>query len=183
MAMRLFVKKNHGFFIALWNAICLPSGDHFGFESGPSCATSGRTEPSETLTTEMSAVPPLAAFGILAVVERDGLAVGRPLEAADRESSVRQPPRLDRLGDRRGHLDHVQVRHPIVGVHDVELTVSLVAVLHRVGLRVRHRHRDGAAVWRPIERTDAVLDVGEQQRFAACRADRGRAAACRCDRN
>src|SRR5262245_24727139 len=35
IAMRELEKKNHGFAIALSNAICDPSGDHFGFESGP----------------------------------------------------------------------------------------------------------------------------------------------------
>jgi hypothetical protein len=60
--MRELPKKNHGFAIALSKAICDPSGDHFGFESGPFCVTSLRIDPSATVTIEMSALPELAAF-------------------------------------------------------------------------------------------------------------------------
>ena len=35
----------------------MPSGDQTGCVSGPGCVTSGRTVPSATVTTEMSAVP------------------------------------------------------------------------------------------------------------------------------
>jgi hypothetical protein len=37
----------------------VPSGDQTGFESGPSCVTSLRTDASATATIEMSAEPPL----------------------------------------------------------------------------------------------------------------------------
>src|SRR5204863_8567348 len=46
-------------------AICDPSGDQAGFESGPSCATSLRTEPSATDTIEMSAEPELAGLALI----------------------------------------------------------------------------------------------------------------------
>ena len=42
------------------NAICEPSGDHCGFESGPGCVTTGSRAAVATVTTEMSAEPPSA---------------------------------------------------------------------------------------------------------------------------
>src|SRR5262249_19072199 len=50
--------------IAELKAIFDPSGDQTGPPSGPGCVTSGRTLPSATETTEMSAVPPLAFAGL-----------------------------------------------------------------------------------------------------------------------
>ncbi len=41
-----------------------PSGDHTGFESGPSCVTSLRTDASATVTIEMSAEPPFLSSGL-----------------------------------------------------------------------------------------------------------------------
>ena len=42
-----------------------PSGDHTGFESGPSCVTSLRIDASATVTMEMSAVPPFLSSGLI----------------------------------------------------------------------------------------------------------------------
>ena len=46
--------------MAVTNAICAPSGDQWGFESGPSCATTTMDLLESMETTEMSAVPPSA---------------------------------------------------------------------------------------------------------------------------
>ena len=48
-----------------WKGMRDPSGDQTGFVSGPSCVTSLRIEASATVTTEMSAVPPLASSGLM----------------------------------------------------------------------------------------------------------------------
>src|SRR5688572_29630955 len=65
VAMTLFSKKKYALAIAVTKASWVPSGDHRGFESGPSCATATLTAPVAGWTTEMSAVP-LSAGSLVA---------------------------------------------------------------------------------------------------------------------
>src|SRR5262245_39423652 len=68
------LRNEYAFDIADPNAIVFPSGDHTGPPSAPGCVTSGRTLPSATETTEMSAVSPL----VFAVLMRWSNAISRP---------------------------------------------------------------------------------------------------------
>ncbi len=100
------------------------------------------------------------------VIEGDALAVRRPRKAADRECVAGQRSRRF-----RGEIDDVEMRHPEILLHHLELAVLLLAILHCGRLRVRGGVRDALAVRRPPEAADAVLERGDRLGFATHRVD------------
>src|SRR3954465_5806234 len=60
------------------------------------------------------------------VIERDALAVGRPLEVTNREGAARQ-----RAGRPRLHVADEQMRHAMILIDDLEFAVLLLAILQR----------------------------------------------------
>ena len=60
-----------------------------------------------------------------------------------------------------------EVRHPAVLILDAELAVFLLALLHALRDRIRHREGDPPAVGRPGERIHAFVSAGELLGFAA----------------
>jgi hypothetical protein len=100
------------------------------------------------------------------MIERDRLAVGRPLEAPDREGARRQSSRF--LGARRVRDGgEIEMRHTVFLIDDLELPILLVAILGRIRLGIGHRERDLFSVRRPRESVDSVVSRRELARFAA----------------
>ncbi len=56
---------------------------------------------------------------------------------------------------------------PLVAIGHARVVFVALALLARVGLRLRHQERDAASVWRPAEGADGVSAIGELFRFAA----------------
>jgi len=97
------------------------------------------------------------------MIERDALAVGRPLEAADGERTARQRPCRARRD-----VDREQVRHPIVLFDHLVLAVLLLAILDG-GLRLRRRVRDAPAIRRPGKPVHTLLDARQRVGFSRLR--------------
>ncbi len=97
-----------------------------------------------------------------AMVERDLASVGRPVETADHEGSLRQLAR-----GRPAEVEQVQVRVALILIFQLDVTPPLLAFLHRFGDGILHRERHLFAGWRPRERIHAVLGAGQTLGFAA----------------
>src|SRR5687767_5985000 len=94
------------------------------------------------------------------MVEGDGRAVRRPVEAADDEVAFRERARLSRRD-----VEEVEMRHAAVLILDSDLSETLIAFLDAFRDRVGHRERDARVVRRPGKAGDVLLRVRESLRL------------------
>ncbi len=102
-----------------------------------------------------------------AVVEHDGAAVGRPLEATDDECARRERLGRNRAARRGRQRQQVEVGHPPILVFDAEVAELLLALLDAVGHGVGHGVDDARPVRSPGKAVDALVTARQPLGFAA----------------